>query len=99
MAGGTNMYYPVESADSLESAFRTITKDVVKCEFDLTDPPEDPTYVLLTIDKKQIPYNDPNGWTLVGNHVTLQGTACSSLKDGQVHDLKATVQCTVVTLK
>jgi hypothetical protein len=100
-AGGTNMYYPVENQDTIITAFQSITKDVVRCEFELGMKPPDPTFVRIEIDEKTIPYNDPggNGWTLTNDtHVTLQGTACSTLKDGRVHNLNAQIECNPVIL-
>lgn len=99
MAGGTNMYFPVENQASIVEAFRAITKDVVSCEFELGMAPPDPTFVRIEIDNQTIPYNSPDGWTLTnGTHVTLQGAACSGLKDGRVHNLNAQIECNPVVL-
>jgi hypothetical protein len=99
MAGGTNMYYAVENQQSIIDAFRMITKDVVRCEFELGMVPPDPSFVRIEIDNKTIPYDNPNGWTLTnGTHVTLQGSACSGLKDGKVHNLNAQIECNPVIL-
>jgi hypothetical protein len=99
MAGGTNMYFAVENQQSIIDAFRMITKDVVRCEFELGMAPPDPSFVRIEIDSKTIKYNDPNGWTLTnGTHVTLQGTACNGLKDGKVHNLNAQIECNPVIL-
>jgi hypothetical protein len=96
MLGGTGTYKAVGDAEGIIAAFREITKDVVRCEFDLGEIPEDPRTVRIEIDGQTIHLNDPNGWVIDGKHVTLQGTACSGLKDGRVHDLNAQVECTVV---
>ena len=97
--GGTNMYHGVENAQGIVDAFRQITKDVVRCEFELGMAPPDPTFVRIEIDNKTIPFNDPNGWTLTnGTHVTLQGNACSALKDGKVHNLNAQIECNPIVL-
>jgi hypothetical protein len=98
-AGGTNMYYPVENQASIVDAFRMITKDVVRCEFELGMAPPNVTFVRIEIDNKTIPYNTPDGWTLTnGTHVTLQGAACGGLKDGKVHNLNAQIECNPVIL-
>jgi hypothetical protein len=98
MLGDTGTFKAVGDAAGIVEAFRQITKDVVSCEFDLGEVPMDPKKVRIEIDKKTILLNDPNGWILDGKHVTLQGTACSGLKDGRVHDLNAQVECVDVVL-
>jgi uncharacterized protein YegL len=101
MLGGTMKYFAAESSDQIVAAFRQITKDVIKCTFELkpTDnKPIDPKYVRIQIDKASIPLNAADGWVINGNTITLQGGSCATLKDGKGHNLNAQVECTEVIL-
>jgi hypothetical protein len=98
MAGGTKNYHPAEGAEQIVQAFREITKDVVKCSFELSMVPPDPKYVRVTIDKQTVQLNSADGWVINGKTVTLQGGACATLKDGKGHALNAQIECQVVTL-
>jgi hypothetical protein len=98
MLGGTMKYRPAESADQIVSTFREITKDVVKCTFDLAEAPADPRFVRVQIDKQTVPLNSADGWVVSGKSVTLQGGACAKLKDGKGHLLNAQVECKEVEL-
>jgi hypothetical protein len=97
-AGGTDTFYPVENEASLNEAFDKITKDVVRCEFELGETPPDPTFVKVTIDGEQVNLNSDDGWVIEGRKVTLQGGSCEKLKDGETHRLDANVLCEPVTL-
>lgn len=99
MLGGTQMYRPAESADQVVTTFREITKDVVKCSFDLAEVPANPKYVRVEIDKKTVPLNAADGWVVNGKTVTLQGAACATLKDGKGHLLNAQVECNEIVLQ
>jgi uncharacterized protein YegL len=98
MLGGTMHYYPVESGDQIVTAFRDVTKDVIKCSFSLDTVPPDPKKVRVQIDGKSIPLNAADGWVIEGKNVTLQGGSCAMLKDGAGHTLAAQVECTEVIL-
>jgi uncharacterized protein YegL len=101
MLGGTMKYFAAESSDQIVGAFRQITKDVIKCTFELkpTDnKPIDPKYVRIQIDQASIPLNATDGWVINGNTITLQGGSCATLKDGKGHNLNAQVECTEVIL-
>lgn len=97
--GGTMMYRPAESADQVVETFRQITKDVVKCSFDLAEVPPDPRFVRVEIDMKTVELNAADGWVIEGKTVTLQGGSCGMLKDGRGHLLNAQVECQIVELK
>jgi Mg-chelatase subunit ChlD len=96
--GGSERSYPVENPDELNAAFDAITKDVVKCEFELDEEPMDPSYVLISIDGQPVHLDPADGWVIEGKHVTLVGGSCDMLKDGQMHALRASVECTQVFL-
>lgn len=96
-AGGTMNYHPAESGDQVVAAFRQITKDVVKCSFELKMMPPNPKFVRVTIDKKTIALDAADGWVINGKTVTLQGGACATLKDGKGHALNAQIECNEIT--
>lgn len=96
--GGTSRYRAVESGDQIVSTFRDITKDVVKCTFDLSEAPEDPLRLRVELDGLAIAIGAGDGWTIQGKSVTLQGAACAKLKDGRGHTLSAQLECSEVVL-
>ncbi|MFM2416121.1 MAG: hypothetical protein RL385_844 [Pseudomonadota bacterium] len=98
MSGGTDHYYPVENGQQLEAAFNDITKDVVRCDFELltSDTKPDPNFIYVTIDGMQRKLGEADGWSIEGKHITLQGQACTGLKDGKLHTVKAEQRCEVV---
>jgi uncharacterized protein YegL len=96
--GGTGTFRPAESADQIVTTFREITKDVVKCSFDLAEAPVDPRFVRVQIDKQTVPLNNADGWVITGKTVTLQGGSCAKLKDGKGHLLNAQVECKEVEI-
>jgi uncharacterized protein YegL len=97
MEGGTKMYHPAESADQITQTFREITKDVVKCSFELSMVPANPKFVRVTIDKKTVTLDAADGWVINGKTVTLQGGACATLKDGKGHAVNAQIECKEIT--
>jgi Mg-chelatase subunit ChlD len=92
MAGGTQHYYPAESAADIQMAFREITKDVVRCEFELNEQ-ADTTRVDVTLDGKSISLDPADGWEINGRTVTLKGQSCATLKDGAAHPVSVQVAC------
>jgi len=94
-AGGTAHYYDVKNEAELQAAFAEITKDVVRCDFDLlTDQAmPDPDFIYVTIDGQQVKINQADGWVITGKHITLQGQGCSVLKDGALHTVNAELRC------
>jgi uncharacterized protein YegL len=97
MEGGTGMYHPAESSMQIIDTFRQITKDVVKCSFELSMVPPNPKFVRVTIDKQTITLDAADGWVINGKTVTLQGGACATLKDGKGHALNAQIECNEIT--
>jgi hypothetical protein len=49
--------------------------------------------VLVKLDDKQLDLDVPDGWSIDGQNVTIQGAACTKLKDGAAHRLVVTVEC------
>ncbi|HEX5659030.1 MAG TPA: vWA domain-containing protein [Polyangiales bacterium] len=97
-AGGTDRYYEVANQQELSDAFAEVTKDIVKCEFELSEVPMDPTFVRVTIDGETVTLNAADGWVIDGKKITLQSGSCDLLKDGQSHTLQVKVECTQVFL-
>ena len=51
----------------------------------------------MTLDGKQIGYQDPNGWKLNNpTEIELVGTSCQAIKTGD-HDVRVTFPCGVIT--
>jgi hypothetical protein len=90
--GGTSRYRPVESGEQIVATFREITKDVVKCSFELDETP-DARRVRVEIDQQTIALGASDGWTLDGQTITLRGAACAKLQDGWGHLLSAQLEC------
>lgn len=68
----------------------------MRCQFELAEVPQTPSYVRVTIDDVTVELDSPDGWTLDDRQITLSGAACATLKDGQAHVLGATVECAPV---
>ena len=99
--GGTGSHYPADDTDSLLAQMDTIAADLVPCEYTLEETVPDPTYVRVQIDLVSKPYDDPDGWTLGDDDltITLHGASCDLLRDGDSHDLKITVECEAVIIE
>jgi hypothetical protein len=95
--GGTDKAFAVENQDTLTQAFEQISGTVVSCSYKLDKAPEDPSYVQVKLDDKQVNLNDANGWTIKDRTVTIQGSACKTLQDGKDHQLSVQVLCSVVS--
>jgi hypothetical protein len=103
-AGGTARpnppyYYAVDTADqaALAATLSSIAaKLTATCTFTLSQAPPDPGMVNLYLDGKVIPQDPTNGWTLSGQTVTLVGTACTAILDGDVLSLRVVAGCPTV---
>jgi hypothetical protein len=93
MHGGTGMFHPVKDAASIVEQFTKITATVASCSYQLDKMPHDPTYVRVKLDDKQLDLDNPDGWSIDGQNVTIQGASCTTLKDGATHRLVVTVEC------
>ena len=96
--GGTGDYRAVEDEASLLTEFQKIAGEVVSCSYNLDTAPTDPSYVLVELDGKQLNLNQPDGWSISGTAVTVQGQACATLQDGKDHTLSVKVKCDVVPI-
>jgi hypothetical protein len=92
--GGTNNFYAVQDGPSLVAKFSEITGAVVECSYLLDKKPDDKNYVLVELDGKKLNLGDPNGWSIDDRNVTIEGEACTTLRDGsRMHTLAVTVEC------
>lgn len=95
---GRSTHFPVGDQASLESALRAVAGSVVSCTYELAMPPGDVHYVRVTVDGVDVPHesarSEGNGWVLEGDRrVTLVGSACDALKDGEAHAIGIVVEC------
>ena len=88
-AGGTArptspMYYPVADQASLETALRNIANEIISCTFQLSSPPLDIDYVVVTIAGAPVARDTShvNGWDYDPDTLTLYfyGQACQELQ-------------------
>jgi Mg-chelatase subunit ChlD len=96
--GGSAKYINVTNQQSLSAALVSIANAIVSCEYQLDTTPSNPSYVRVQIDGQAVKFGDQNGWTMTGDRLILQGTACSLLRDGQQHDLNVQVECEPVII-
>ncbi len=92
----TTAYYAVSSYDlaaftaKLSSIAASIT---ATCTLTLNQAPPDPTMVNVFVDEQVVPQNGEDGWTLQGQTVTILGTTCQSILDGQALDVRVVAGC------
>jgi hypothetical protein len=94
--GGTGDYHPVQNEAELDAEFAKISGEVVSCTFALDEEPQDPRYVQIELDGTPIYLDDPDGWSIAGTTVSVQGDACATLQDGGEHTLDVRILCDVV---
>jgi len=89
VAGGTDHYYPADSAQALADSLSTISKIVATtCEFQAPQTPQDPDLVYVYVNKTLITKDaDPttdNGWTFgaTSSDIVLTGSYCTDLLAG-----------------
>ena len=99
-AGGTArptspLHYQINQ--STEQEFTAVLKKVAAqivatCEFDLKTAPEEAS-VNVYLDNVVTPKDPVNGWKVEGKKVTMLGTSCQRIKDGDVLDVRIVVGC------
>jgi hypothetical protein len=105
VAGGTArgsepQYYAVSTYDeqALSAAMSTIAAKVTgSCTLTLDAIPPVPDDVNVFLDGNAIAQAGPNGWTLSGQTVTILGTSCQAILDGDVIDVRVVAGCPTVT--
>ncbi len=94
---GTPKYFQADDALQLDQALALIAGSIVGCNFTLSDTPADPADVFVFFDDQKVT-RDPSGaegWDYDGasNSITFYGSACDSLKAGQVVDVDVVFGC------
>ena len=90
----TGQYLRVDDLHALGQVFAQIAADAIRCEITLSDPPADKGYTNVYFDCENVPYDEADGWTWVGDDVVeLHGAACAALKSGQVAQVKVASGC------
>jgi hypothetical protein len=105
VAGGTArgsepQYYAVDTADQaafLAAMSKIAAKIAGSCTITLDQPPPDPSLINVFLDGNVLPQSGPNGWTLSGNTVTILGTSCDAITNGDVLDVRVVAGCPTVT--
>lgn len=104
VAGGTAQttgmykYYRVDTTDqaALLGALKSVAAKVTAtCTFKL-QPNVDPTLVNVFFDEVVVPQETTNGWTITGGTITLQGTSCQKVLNGDVLDVRIIAGCPTV---
>jgi hypothetical protein len=95
---GAARYYPVDSTD--QAAFLKTIKSVAAkvtatCTYQLKGSP-DPSQVNVYFDEKVVPQDPVNGWKISGGTLTLVGTSCQQVLDGDVLDVRIIAGCPTV---
>ncbi len=95
---GSSKYYRVDSTDQtvLLTALKSVAAKVTAtCTFKLQGN-VDPTLVNVFFDEVVVPQDTTNGWTMTGGTITLQGTSCQKVLNGDVLDVRIIAGCPTV---
>jgi len=100
-ATGDTEHHEIGNEAGLIEAFTAIAGKAVSCDFTLSEAPADPSYVLVKVGGQQLNYNDPNGWILSDDKLTLtlQGDSCGKLPKVEGSHVSVQVQCVVVPVQ
>ncbi len=81
-------FYVANDNASLVAAFNAIVSGLRPCTFELASPlpASAAPACTLTVNDASVPYDDPNGWVVREDEVTLelQGEACDAIQEGVV---------------
>lgn len=98
--GGTGdmAHRPVEDEASLTTEFQSIAMNAVSCTYVLNEEVKDAAFVLVKLNGTQINLDEPDGWSLGADKisVTLTGASCNTLQDGNTNLLDISVECDIV---
>ncbi|MHB1846887.1 MAG: hypothetical protein ACYCWW_18865 [Deltaproteobacteria bacterium] len=91
-AGGTGTHLQANDPATLQSTLAKLLQSVtVSCKYTLDAPPANPALIEVTLDGQPLTQGDPNGYSfLPPDQITLDGTACTTVTNGQQHDLEIT---------
>jgi len=104
-AGGTArpnepLYYRVDSADTtaLGGALGEIAaRATASCDFVLTRLPKDPGQVNVYVAGALVPQSGPDGWSLKGKQLALDGATCAAIQNGTALGVRVVEGCPTVT--
>jgi uncharacterized protein YegL len=91
--GHTDHYRKVQNEQDLINEFTSITNSIASCAFNLDSEPSDPAKVEVKLDGKQLNLDKPDGFSISGKKVTVEGASCKTLQDGSQHTLSVVVKC------
>jgi len=93
-------YYRVDDLSTLGQVLGDIAGVVVSCEFDLSDPPDEPGFTNVYLDGELLPFDPADGWDWQTDSVVeLHGDACARLKKGEVAQVQIVSGCPTETPK
>jgi hypothetical protein len=93
-------YYQVDTADTgaLGAALGQIAAQATaSCEFTLTHAPANAGEVNVYVGGAIIPRDGPNGWSLAGTKLTLEGSTCGEIEDGTALSVRVLEGCPTVS--
>jgi len=105
VAGGTArgsepQYYAVSTYDqqAFQSAMSAIAAKVTgTCTLTLDQLPPVADEINVFLDGKALAQPGPDGWTITGKTVTVEGKSCQAILDGDVLDVRVVAGCPTVT--
>lgn len=94
-AGGTEHYYAATTPEALATALESIVGQVASCTYSLGKLPPDPNNIGVYLDKKLIPREGANGWSLApGNAaVVFSGSYCEGIKNATYKNVQVLFGC------
>jgi hypothetical protein len=104
VAGGTALptspKYVLAADVSVDALVATLKKVAAKitgaCTYELKNAPADPNAVNVYLDEVVVPKDPTSGWTLEGTKLTLLGSTCARVENGDVLDVRIIVGCPTV---
>lgn len=78
---------------------KVAAKIVASCSQKLTTAPQDPSRVNVYLDDVVLPREPINGWKIDGDTVTLLGSSCQKVLDGEVLGIRIVTGCPTVVPK
>lgn len=97
---GDTKYHKVDDLDQLSGVLTAIAAATIRCDFVLTDPPEEPDMTNVYLDGVLVPYDEQDGWTWqdeTTDAVVLHGDACDRLKNGGATTVQVVTGCPTET--
>jgi hypothetical protein len=99
--GSAAHYFAADTADQalfIQAISRIAAQLTGGCTLQLDKTPPDPMLVNVFLGGKVLPKSGPDGWTLDGTNVTIEGASCQSILNGEVLDVRVVAGCPVVLL-